>query len=117
MSRRSFVLSLLIMVGVIQVSAIGCSSSSISEGTSFKNEAEFKKASAADGFVIIGSFNLGWPATISSLTDGQNEIRISIPEIGDNEYNGLTGYKLKAVVLKRDDGKYSGIVLRAKDKS
>ena len=107
----------MILVVTLPVVLFGCSSSDITEGRAFKTEAEFKKAVSSANYLIIGSFNLGWPATIESVEDGENQITLKIPDFGTNEYPGLDGYKLKAVLLMRDDGKHSGFVLRAKDKS
>ena len=109
--------AILISALLALIGLIGCTGSGLVEGNSFKSEAEFKKSVEDDDFVVIGSFNLKWPATITSVESAENEIRIDIPDFSRNEYPGLTGYKLKAVVLKRDDGKYSGFVLRAKEKS
>lgn len=95
---------------------IACSGSKLETGTTFQNEAEFKKLVTQEGFLVIGSFNLAWPAAITSIDSAQDSITLQIPQQSPQDYQGYSGYDLKALTLKRDDGQFSGFVLRSKEK-
>ena len=89
---------------------------SLVPGTKFETMASFDKVVSKSGFVIIGRFNLAWPAEIVSSDESKDEITLRVPGLSENKYPGFTGYNLKAIVLKREDGLFSGFVLRSKEK-
>lgn len=86
-------------------------------GGQFKSASAFEARASEAGYVVLGRFNLSWPAVVYSMEEANNEISLTIPGYGNHIYPGYTGYRLMGVVLKRSDDQYSGFVLRSKSKA
>ncbi len=88
--------------------------SSATTGKRFDSLAEFSKA--FPGFAVLGRFNEGWPATLTRIDSARDQITFTVPGKGRQSYPGYRGYELKAVFLRRADGKTAVIVLRSKQR-
>lgn len=96
----------------------GCRDSgpSIDKGARFDSEAELMDAAKADGYVVMGRFNMDWPATIEAVQTARNEITIEVPGHGRHTYPGYDGYTLKALMMELTEGRRGGVVLRSEKK-
>ena len=76
----------------------------------------FEKYVKKEGYVIIGSFNVSWPGTIVETHEDDNQIVLNAAlGLQTQKYTGFQGYRLKSVVMKKNDGLHSGFVLRSKE--
>lgn len=102
------------LAAVVMVAALALGCGRIREGNEYESEAAFMKD--AKGYVALGRFNDAWPMTVVSVAEAKDTIEVEIPGHGRQMYPGYTGYRMKAVVLKRLDGAHAGIVLRSEEK-
>jgi hypothetical protein len=77
---------------------------------------EFTRAQEEEGFVVLGMFDDSWPATIVEEREARDEISFTRANGTPHRYPGYTGYTLKVVRLKAEDGSEGIIVFRSKDK-
>ncbi|MGE3172852.1 MAG: hypothetical protein AB7O97_09500 [Planctomycetota bacterium] len=83
------------------------------DGRTFESEQALE--AAAGDWVILGRFDLKWPATVVQIEEGRDRLRFRRGAT-PHEYSGYDGYDLRAVHLE-SDGKQGIVVLRSREKT
>jgi hypothetical protein len=68
------------------------------------------------GWVVLGRFDLAWPAEVVSEKEGSDEISFTVGGT-PHKYPGYDGYRLKVVKLAPEGGGEAAVVLRSAEKT
>ena len=86
-------------------------------GGEFIAQSRFERYADKEGYIIVDSYNVSWPATIVAVHEGVNELSLdTAPGMPPIRISGYEGYRLMGLVLKKKDITYAGIVLRSKER-
>jgi hypothetical protein len=81
--------------------------------TEFANLPALNAQMKTEGFVPIGRFGKGWPATIVEIREQDDLIKFKRSDGQQQTYQGFDGYRLKVVRLNNRNGKEIIVVYRS----
>jgi hypothetical protein len=90
--------------------------STIKGGEEFASLAALNERQKADGFVPLGKFGDSWPATVTEIVHGKNEISFTLANGSSQGYPGYDGYTLLMVRLLSKSGGEVVAVYRSEKK-
>ncbi|MHC4338752.1 MAG: hypothetical protein ACYSX0_00880 [Planctomycetota bacterium] len=82
----------------------------------FSGPGELTRAQEEEGFVLIGQFGSSWPATVVEEREARDKISFTRGDGTPHTYPGYTGFTLKVVRLRGEDGDEVLLVFRSKEK-
>ncbi|MHC4930705.1 MAG: hypothetical protein ACYTGV_00730 [Planctomycetota bacterium] len=82
----------------------------------FSGPGELARAQEEEGFVLLGLFGSSWPATVVEEKEARDEISFTRADGTPHTYPGYTGFTLRVVRLKGEDGGEVIVVFRSKEK-
>lgn len=107
----------LLLLAAAIATPLGCGTpSGLSKGAAIPDAATFDRLVDEAGYVVVGRFDLAFPATVIRTTPSDGSVTIDVPGRTSTNFSRLDGYGLLAVVMRKDAGGHAGAVLRTKEK-